>query len=158
MGTREPTGIFAAASLDIVDIPLGSIYGRIYRQTFSNPLGHGKNPSRFSDPRRRIADHRFGVLYLGSSMKVCFLEAVLRDDRDGVVGDHLMDEAELDTRSYAEIEIQAPLRLIDLTDDGPVRMGIPSDVIDRRNKLARRWSRPFTDIRRRSTGFSIRPA
>lgn len=141
MGTREPTGIFAAASLDIVDIPLGSIYGRIYRQTFSNPLGYGKNPSRFSDPRRRIADHRFGVLYLGSSLKVCFLEAVLRDDRDGVVGDHLMDEAELDTRSYAEIEIQAPLRLIDLTDDGPVRMGIPSDVIrSSKQELARRWS------------------
>jgi hypothetical protein len=88
VGTREPIGIFAAAPLDIVDIPLSS-----------------------------------------------------SDDRDGVVGDHLMDEAELDTRSYAEIEIQAPLRLIDLTDDGPVRMGIPSDAIrSSKRELARRWS------------------
>lgn len=118
-----------------------SVYGRIYRQVFSDPLGCGKSPSRFSDPSGRIPDHRFGVLYLGSSLKVCFLEAVLRDDCDGVVGDLLLDEAELDTRSYAEIEVQTALRLIHLSDNGPVRMGIPSDVARSSDQgLARRWS------------------
>ncbi len=45
---------------------------------YPDPLGFGKSPSRFSDTRRRIAENRFGVLYLGETLKVCFLEALLR--------------------------------------------------------------------------------
>jgi hypothetical protein len=86
------------------------------------------------------------VLYLGSSLKVCFLEAVLRDDRDGVVGDFPMDEAELDARQYAQVMTKAELTLLDLTGDGPVRMGVPSDVLRAsRQSLARRWSIAFHD-------------
>jgi hypothetical protein len=59
---------------------------------FPDPLGFGKNASRFSDPRRRDATKRFGVLYLGETLKVCFLEAVLRDRRDGLIGDLPIDE------------------------------------------------------------------
>jgi hypothetical protein len=46
--------------------------------------------------RRRLASNRFGVLYLGDTVKVCFLEAVLRvrDRRDGAIGDlYLLTEA-----------------------------------------------------------------
>ena len=84
------------------------------------------------------------MLYLGSSLKVWFLEAVLRDERDGVVGDYLMDETELDTRQYAEAEVREVLKLIDLRGDGPVRMGVPSDVPRGPNQiLARKWSVAF---------------
>ncbi|WP_348984290.1 RES domain-containing protein [Mesorhizobium mediterraneum] len=48
---------------------------------------NGKSPSRFSDPSRRVADNRFGVLYFGDSLKVCFLETVLRNRREGLVDD-----------------------------------------------------------------------
>ena len=34
---------------------------------FPNPLGFGKAPSRFSDPRRRVDANRFGILYLGDT-------------------------------------------------------------------------------------------
>lgn len=144
MASREPTAAFATAKLDLVRISAGHAFGRIYQQRFADPLGFGKSRSRFSDPRRRIELNRFGVLYLGSSLKVCFLEAVLRDERDGVVGDFPMDEAELDSRRYARVVTNTELSLIDLTGDGPVRMGVPSDVArSSRQALARRWSIAF---------------
>lgn len=144
MANTEPTAAFAAATLDLARVAAGDVLGRIYRQTFPDPLGFGKSHSRFSDPRRRIEANRFGVLYLGSSLKVCFLEAVLRDDRDGVVGDYLMDEAELDARRYAEVEVREALNLIDLRGDGSVRMGVPSDVPrGSKQTLARKWSGAF---------------
>lgn len=146
MGSRRPTAAFATAGLGLVRIPAGRTFGRIYHQRFVNPLGFGKGQSRFSDPRRRVEANRFGVLYLGSSLKVSFLEAVLRDDRDGVVGDFPMDEAELDTRQYAQAVTNTELTLLDLTGDGPVRMGVPSDVLrSSRQSLARRWSVAFHD-------------
>jgi hypothetical protein len=141
-----PTPAFAAATLDLAHIAPGAVFSRIYRQGFPDPLGFGKSRSRFSDPRRRTEANRFGVLYLGSSMKVCFLEAVLRDDRDGVVGDYLLDKSELDTRCYAEVEVREALKLIDLRGDGPVRMGVPSDVPrGSKQTLARKWSVAFHD-------------
>ncbi|MBF5089105.1 RES family NAD+ phosphorylase [Novosphingobium sp. NBM11] len=119
-------------------------FGRIHRLTFPDSLSFGKNPTRFSDPRRRVPDSRFGVLYLGSSLKVCFLETILRDDRDGVVGDVEVEEKELDDRLYAEVRVRDSLRLLDLTGDGPVRMGIPSDVLrGSQQALARKWSVAF---------------
>jgi hypothetical protein len=130
----EPTSAFAAATLNLAHI------------AFPDPLGFGKTRSRFSDPRRRAEANRFGVLYIGSSLKVCFLEAVLRDERDGVVGDYLMDESDLDTRRYAEVEVREALKLIDLRGDGPVRMGVPSDVPrGSKQTLARKWSVAFHD-------------
>ncbi|MGX9117075.1 RES family NAD+ phosphorylase [Mesorhizobium sp. BHbsci] len=101
----------------------------------------GKGPSRFSDPRRRMSANRFGVLYLGSSSKVCFVEAVLRDQGDGRVGNLLLDERDLTERSYALVEVTAALSLVDLRGDGPLRMGIPSDVArGSKQSLSRRWS------------------
>jgi hypothetical protein len=92
----RPTPAFAGVDLEIVTIPADKNYRRIYLSGYPNPLGHSKTPSRFSDPRRRIDANRFGVIYLGSSLKVCFLEAVLRDKHNGTVGDFPIDETELD--------------------------------------------------------------
>ena len=89
----------------------------------------GKTPSRFSDPRRRISENRFGVLYLGATLKVCFLEAVLRDKRNGQVDEYSLDEAEIHARVNATTAPLRALRLVDVRGDGPVRMGIPTDVV-----------------------------
>ena len=78
-------------------------------------------PSRFSGPRRRVAANRFGVLYLGASLKVCLLEAVLRDQRDGVVGSLAIGEDELESRRFAEIEVTSALNLVDLQHDCAIR-------------------------------------
>jgi hypothetical protein len=122
----------------------GERFGRIYHGRYPDPLGFGKTPSRFSDPRRRSAGRRFGVLYLGSSLKVCFVEALLRDQRDGLAGDLPLEERALMAWNYAVVEVVTALSLVDLRNDGPLRMGIPSDVVrGKRQGLARRWSLAF---------------
>jgi hypothetical protein len=145
MGLR-PTPAFARVALDIATVPADATYRRIFLARYPDALGFGKSPSRFSDPRRRVPDSRFGVLYLGSTLKVCFLEAILRDQRNGKVGDYPIDEAELRARVAALITPARPLRLIDLRGDGPVRMGIPSDVVRGSvQTIARAWSVAFHD-------------
>src|SRR5262245_21979451 len=87
------------------------------------------------------SSHRFGVLYLGESLKVCFLEALLRDQRNGAVGDFPLSERELHTRLYAEIAIARKLTLVDLRSDKAIRMGVPSDVARAsQQSLSRTWS------------------
>lgn len=141
--TKPPPG-FKKAELDIDTVPAGTRFGRIYMDAYPDPLGFGKGPSRFSDPRRRIAENRFGVLYLGETLKVCFLEALLRDRRDGHIGDLPIEEKEISARRFAEIEAMEELRLVDLRDDHAVRMGVPSDVAkSSRHGLARAWSLAF---------------
>ena len=135
---------FAGASLELHEVPAGQRFGRIYLRRYPDPLGFGKTPSRFSDPRRRIPANRFGVLYLGDTVKVCFLEAVLRDQRDGAVGDLPMEESELHARHYAEIEVTVPLKMVDLREDGAIVMGVPTDVAKASSQtLARAWSVAF---------------
>jgi hypothetical protein len=83
---------------------------------------------------------------MGSSLKVCFLEAILRDQRNGAVGDYPIEESELRTRHYAEIEVAAELRLADLRGDGRVRMGVPSDVSGAASQtLGRAWALAFNE-------------
>jgi hypothetical protein len=139
-----PTAAFATAPLDLATIAPGERFGRIHSNAWPDPLGFGKSPSRFSDPRRRLSADRFGVLYLGSTFKVCFVETLLRDQRDGLIGDLILDESELTKRSYATVEVSTALSLLDLRNDGPLRMGIPSDVVrGSRQSLARKWSLAF---------------
>jgi hypothetical protein len=146
MAGAQPPKAFASARLEIHPVPAGQRFGRIYTGHYPDPLGLGKTPSRFSDPRRRIAANRFGVLYLGETLKVCFLEAVLRDQRDGVVGDLPIAEDEFHTRYYVEIETIAPLEMVDLRDDRVVVIGVPSDVAKAsKQTLARAWSVAFHD-------------
>jgi hypothetical protein len=144
MARLDPTPAFARAALHSATISPGQIFGRIYLTRYPDALGYSKRPSRFSDPRRRVLENRFGVLYLGDTLKVCFLEAVLRDRRNGIVGDYVIGESELRSRRYVQIQPMSPVNLIDLRGDGCVRMGIPSDVPRSANHmLARRWSLAF---------------
>ena len=144
MAGAKPSAGFERQPLDIETIPSGRRFGRIYESAFSDPLGFGKAPSRFSDPRRRDAAKRFGVLYLGETLKVCFLEAVLRDRRDGLIGDLPIGENEIYAPSYAAIETIADLSLVDLRDDHAIRMGVPTDVAkSSRQNLARSWALAF---------------
>jgi hypothetical protein len=142
----SPTPDFARVSLEIATVRSGRVFGRIHRVAYPDPLGFGKNATRFSDPRRRIEANRFGVLYLGSTLKVCFLEAVLRDQRDGLVGAVEVDETEITDRLYSEVAIDRALKLVDLRGDAPVKMGMPSDVVRGRTQtLARKWSLAIHD-------------
>jgi hypothetical protein len=153
MPSVPPPPDFDRAELEIETIPPGRKFGRIYWGAYPDPLGYGKSPSRFSDPRRRVDPNRFGVLYLGDSLKVCFLEAVLRDRREGLVDDLPIDEVELTQRRYAEIATTAELRLVDLRGDNAVRMGVPTNVVRAQGQnLARRWSVAFHEHPARPDG------
>ena len=146
MAGLRPTKAFASTAIKLATVAIGKRFGRIYLDRYPDPLGYGKTGSRFCDPRKLADDKRFGVLYLGSSLKVCFVEAVLRDRRNGAVGDYPIEEIELAQRKYAEIQTVAPLNLVDLRGDGPIRMGVPSDVSGASGQtLARAWSGAFHD-------------
>ncbi len=145
---------FAGTGLHMHRVPAGQMFGRIYLGRYPAALGFGKTPSRFSDPRRRIAANRFGVLYLGENVKVCFLEAVLRDRRDGAIGDLPMEEAELHARRYASIEVANPLEMVDLRDDRAIVMGVPTDVAKASSQtLARAWSLAFHEHPQKPDGI-----
>jgi hypothetical protein len=144
MAGPKPTSAFSTVKLETAKIGPGWRFGRLYFGRYADPLGFGKTPSRFGDPRRRIPSNRFGVLYLGKSLKTCFLEALLRDSRNGVVGDFPLAEHELHIRKYAEITAAHELTLVDLRGDAAIRMGVPSDVAGAsQQSLARWWSVAF---------------
>ena len=150
----RPTPAFASTALDLTSIGVGERFFRIYPSSHPDPLGYGKTRSRFSDPRRRANAKRFGVLYLGASLKVCFVEAVLRDRRNGAIADYPMEETELARLTYAEIAVAASLNVVDLRRDGPIRMGVPSDVAGASGqRLARAWSVAFHDHLRMPDGI-----
>jgi hypothetical protein len=144
MSQPRPTAEFNNVKLETVEVSAGKHFYRLYLDRYPDPLGFGKSPSRFSDPRRRIAANRFGVLYLGESLKVCFLEALLRDERNGTLGDYPLAEDELQHRLYAEINVARALTLVNLLGDAAIRMGVPSDVARASHQsLARAWSVAF---------------
>ncbi len=103
---------------------------RLYRDRYPDPLGFGLGPSRFSDPR--IGDpgvKPYGVVYLGRTLKVCLIEAIVRDRGDAHLGPLPVALSELEHTTCAEIAPRAPLSLVDLRGDGPVKMGIPTDAV-----------------------------
>lgn len=144
MAGALPPSDFHSARLRLHIVASGQRFGRIFSAGYPDPLGYGKSKSRFSDPRRRKPESRFGVLYVGESLAVCFLEAVLRDRKDGVAGEIELEERELEERLYVDVEVSAPLRLVDLRGNNAVAMGVPSDVVKGvRHRSGRTWSVAF---------------
>ena len=125
-----PGPAFAARPLVLKTVSSGEVWRRIYETRFPDPLGWGPGLSRFSDP----TGHAFGVVYLGVSAKVAFVETILRDAADGRGGDLLLEMAEIEKRTLASLRLIADLHLVDLTDDGRLRMGVPSDVVGARDE------------------------
>ncbi len=116
---------------------------RCYRTIYSDPLGFGYGPSRFSDPQK---PPRFGAVYLGSSVHVCFVETILRDRGDGRLGNFLISWNELQEWYCAELRIHSHLDLVDLRGNGLLVMGIPTDVVGAGSQdMARDLSVPLWD-------------
>ena len=132
---------FAARALVMTELPAGQLWRRLYLTRYADPLGFGYGSSRFSDPDTTASD-RFGVVYFGSTVKVCFVEAILRDRGDGRIGSFPLPIAELEQWTCATIETADNLRLADLRMDNSIRMGIPSGVMRNDNhQLGQLWSR-----------------
>ena len=144
-----PGAAFAKRRLVLKTVPAGEVWRRLFETHFPDPLGWGPGVNRFSDP----TGHAYGVIYLGSSAKVAFVETLLRDAADGRGNKCILALAELEKRSLARILVKAPLHLVDLTGDGGLKMGVPSDVVGARDQtLAQRWSIGFYDHPERPDG------
>jgi hypothetical protein len=143
MAPRDPPPAdFAARSLELKDEPASSVWRRVYDAKYSDPLGFGRSLSRFSDS----TGSRFGLIYLASTAKGAFAEAVLRDRAVGTMQSFLISMAELESYVCADIEIKEILNLVDLTGDGHIRLRVPTDVTRASDQtLARIWSEAFYD-------------
>ena len=140
-GSYPPAG-YGSGPLPLWTEPAGSVWQRMYASVHTDPLGHQLSLSRFSDP----SGTRFGVIYLGSSAKVAFVEAILRDRGEATLGPVLIPFTELEAYTCADIRLTADLRLVDLTGDGCVRLRVPTDVIGAKDQTsARVWSEAFFD-------------
>lgn len=139
-----PPPNFDGASLSLRTVSAGSRFGRIYLRRYPEPLGIGKTKSRFSDPRDLTDKDRYGVLYLGSTFGVCFLETYVRDKNVGLTSAPVIYEDEIDKLTYAQISVAEDLSLVDLTGGRQIRMGVPTDVAHASaQELARQWALAF---------------
>jgi RES domain len=105
-----------------------------------NPLGFRHGLSRFSDP----TGSAFGILYFGSSLKVAFVEVILRDRGEAHIDQIPIPYTELEAYICADIDVVEELNLVDLTGDAGLRMGVPTDVVGAKDQtLSRQWSKAF---------------
>ncbi|WP_372425687.1 RES family NAD+ phosphorylase [Salinarimonas chemoclinalis] len=137
-----PPASFASSRLELGSVRAGSRWKRISWRAFTDPLGFGHAPSRFGDPRTdRPEAERYAVVYLGTSTSVCFLEAVLRDRAVGTFDGFALGMTELADRTIATIEVRRDLNVLDLTGDGIIRAGIPTDAVRASDQtLGRAWA------------------
>jgi hypothetical protein len=85
------------------------------------------------------------------------MERVLRDLRNGQIGDLPIPYAELDQLMCAEITTVRPLNLVDLRGDCPVKMGVPTDAVRASShQLGQRWSLAFWLHKQRPHGILYR--
>lgn len=97
-------------------------YRLIHRRHREDPLGTGSGRSRFGDPHRS-----YGVLYAAETLRCAIWEGALRDRfarrRQRILRRHQAEKSVVVTVRTIE-----PLALVDLRDDGPVRIGAPTAV------------------------------
>jgi hypothetical protein len=152
---RLPPKGFESSGIELASIKTGTKWFRLYSSRYPDPLGFGFSPSRFSDPGVALPEKdRFGVIYFGSSLKVCFLERILRDLRNGRLGDVPIPYAELEQLMCAEIVTARPLNLVDLRGDNLVKMGVPTDAVRASShRLGQKWSLAFWLHKQRPHGI-----
>ncbi len=140
----DPPADFPSVQLGLQALPAGS-WWRLYRVPYTNPLDFGYRPSRFSDPRVDLPEaERYGVLYLGSTIEVCFLETMLRDARNGLLGDLPIPYAELAQWQCTQIAADPGFTAVDLREGGAVALGVPTDAIrGSAHVQGQRWSLAF---------------
>ncbi|HET9395340.1 MAG TPA: RES family NAD+ phosphorylase, partial [Nitrospiraceae bacterium] len=100
----------------------GTVHRIVLRMGLANPLALRSGKSRFCDGRS------YAVLYAAGTLETAFVETVVRDrfvqtDRRVI----LLDEVR--SRGCVEYRLRGtePLRLVDLREDGCLRLGAPTD-------------------------------
>lgn len=97
-----------------------------------SPLGIVPTPSRFSDP-----DLQYAVLYATAAVRCTFWE-VLGRNRFTRRRRRQLPRSDVDARMLVSLCSTEPLRLVDLREDGPIRIGAPTAVVHDANHAAGR--------------------
>lgn len=103
-------------------IHLSQVYRVIHSRYAKTPLGAVPTPSRFSDPQKQYA-----LLYALEAVRCSFWEAVVRQ-RLTYRTHRTIAYSDVAQRWIVALHSTATLLLIDLRDDGPIRIGAPTAV------------------------------
>jgi len=114
--------------------------------------------SRFSHPlaaEEPYGPDRYAVIYCAEDLLTAYLEVVLRDAheyRDGAIVQR--QSRDLDVHAVATIVIREALTLVDVTDIGPILLGMPTDALRaRRHGPGRNWALAIHDHPARPDGI-----
>ncbi|MDB5439998.1 MAG: hypothetical protein JWM33_2425 [Caulobacteraceae bacterium] len=111
----------ALAKVTIAFMP--KAYQRVFPLAFKDtPLGVGPGKARFSS-----VDGNFHTLYAAASLASAIAETIIRDRFEGLPERRLFS-TELAKACVAPLTAIAPLRLIDLRNDGCFQLGISTDI------------------------------
>lgn len=124
MAIRSLAASISTISLIVREISAGSGWHRIFLDGYSDPLGYGVAPSRFSLPPLVG-----GVCYLGETFADAFVETLVRDRRNLHPSVLVVPLNELAGRAHVLVTVMQPLNVVDLRGDNLVRMGIPTDAV-----------------------------
>lgn len=91
--------------------------------------------NRFDDPSKT-----YGVCYLATTIEGAFAETCLR-----TVGARFVALTFLEERSFAEIEVTVPLRLVSFHGPGLAQLGATGAVTSGPHTVAQLWSRAVYD-------------
>jgi len=127
----EPPSDLDERSPLVYTLESGAVIFRLHRAGLS-PLYFGKTrDNRFDSP-----DGSFGVLYAGEDEYCCFIETC--GQSTGIAS---VSGAYLDERHLAEMNLTAPMNLIDLASSGGLaRIGADGRLMDGSHDVAQRWS------------------
>ena len=113
-------------------VRLGRVHRLIHFSHRARPLDAVPTPSRFSDPAGQYA-----VLYVSESVRCGFWEALARN-RFTRHRRRQMPRSDVESRLVVEIRSIEPLDLVDLREDGPIRIAAPTAVAHDANHAAGR--------------------
>lgn len=141
-----PPADLASRDLPIETIDAGTRLIRIHRNSFGAIFFGATGHNRFDDPTGT-----YGVCYLATTIEGAFAETCLR-----AVGARFVAITFLEERSFAEIEVAAPLRLTSIHGPGLAQLGATGAVTSCPHAIAQFWSRAIYDHPSSPDGIAYR--
>jgi hypothetical protein len=141
-----PPPDFASRDLPIETLPKGTRLVRIHRSDLGPLFFGATGGNRFDDPHKA-----YGVCYLSLTLEGAFAETCLRS-----VGARFVSLTFLEARSFSEIALTKPLRLVSVHGPGLARIGATGAVTSGPHVIAQRWSRAIHDHSEAPDGISYR--
>ena len=144
--TPLPPPDFGSRDLAIEVVPAGTRLVRIHRSDLDPIFFGSTGGNRFDDFLKE-----YGVCYLCTTPEGAFAETCLR-----AVGAYFVALTFLEARSFAEIEVIAPLRLISMHGPGLAQIGATAAVTSGPHRAAQQWSRAVHDHPTAPDGIAYR--